>query len=131
MEDDQELAKSGGSVMASPVSTDSVNDIISEKLRQLQDGEINVLVIWSNTVKLGRPEIEEGFKNIRQEVKGTAVKYRKLSAIMLIQDETRDLAMLGKVLFLNDSASRQLPDSIITALGCILVERLVKGPYEG
>jgi len=107
---DRELGKTKGSWVVSPDRTDNVIGKITEKLGQLQRGELNIIVIWSNTVRLGVPEVQEAFKYIQGEINQNTEKYEELSSVLLIQDEKVDLTMPKEsYLFPNDRALNQLP----------------------
>ena len=115
--EDYELAKSGGPSWTRPDSADNLNGIIVNKLKQLLDGEMNIVVIWSNTIKVGTPEIEEAFKWISKEIRSNVGTYEKLSGVILVQDGKVDLTLPNEIcLVVNDKAKRPLPKPFVENL---------------
>jgi len=94
------------------VSRDRAENIISKiqnKKSQLQSGETNIVVIWSDTVRLSQYELEEAFEYIKQEIEQNPGTYKDLSAILFTQGEESYRATLKKFyLFKNDRASKPL-----------------------
>jgi len=116
-EEDYELAESGGASWIRPDRDDNVISIIRNKLGQLRYGEINIVVIWSNTVMLGSPEIQEACKSISKEIFRNEGAYAKLSGIILVQDEKIDFTSPDNIcLFINDQAARLLHEPLIVKL---------------
>jgi len=73
---------------ASFVSSDKTENVISKiraKHRQLQSGEVNIVVIWSDTVRLGYLELEEAFQYIQLEIQQEPELYKDLSGILFTE----------------------------------------------
>jgi hypothetical protein len=78
-------------------------------MSQLQSGETNIVVIWSDTVRLSQHELEEAFEYIKQEIEQNPGTYKDLSAILFTQGEESHRTTLKKFyLFKNDRASKPL-----------------------
>ena len=60
-EDDERFQQPGVHVI-SPPKTENTIEKIQEKLPQLKSGEINIVVLCSETVKLGLSDVEEALK---------------------------------------------------------------------
>jgi len=70
------------------VSQDSIENIIGkiqEKIPQLQSGEINIVVIWSDTINWLQRIMEEAFKYIQQEINQNPGVYKRLSGILFTE----------------------------------------------
>jgi len=112
------------------VSPDRIENIIGkiqEKLKQLQNGEINVVVIWSDKIGLLPSIMEEAFKYIEQEVEGDPQKYKKLSGVLFTEGGGVDTATLKQFyLFKNDKASKVLKLSLVEKLESLLEQDKVQ-----
>lgn len=102
------------------VRIENIIDKIRNKLQQLQEGEINIIVLWSATAGLGDRECEEAFNYIKQECTDMKV-YGKLSGVLFTNDGGIDTSTLKQFyLFKNDDAlnpiSSQLSDKLETML---------------
>ena len=106
-EDDQAIQS-----RAAFVSRDRAENIISKiqgKLRQLQSGEINIVVIWSDTISWNQHELERAFEYIKQEIKDDPEKYKDLGSVLFTNGGGVDMATLKQFyLFKNDQASKPL-----------------------
>jgi len=106
-EDDQAVQS-----RAAFVSRDRAENIISkiqEKLRQLQSDEINIVVVWSDTIRLSEHELEKAFEYIKQEIKDDPEKYKDLGGVLFTNSGGVDVATLKEFyLFPNDNASKPL-----------------------
>lgn len=93
----------------SSMSAESIIAKIQGKLRQLKSGEINIVVIWSDTVRLRPPVIKEAFEYIKQEITDELKKYKNLSGILFTEGGGVDTATLKQFyLFKNDKTSKPL-----------------------
>lgn len=94
------------------VSRDRAENIISkiqEKLRQLQSDEINIVVVWSDTIRLSEHELEKAFEYIKQEIKDDPEKYKDLGGVLFTNSGGVDVATLKEFyMFPNDNASKPL-----------------------
>jgi len=106
-EDDQAIQS-----RAAFVSRDRAENIISKiqgKLRQLQNDEINIVVVWSDTIRLSQHELEKAFEYIKQEIKDDPEKYKDLGGVLFTEGGGVDVATLKQFyLFKNDNASKPL-----------------------
>ncbi len=105
------------------VSQDSVESIISkiqDKMRQLQSGSINIVVIWSDTVNWLPRNMKEAFKYIEQESLQNPGVYKKLSGV-LFGGGMVDMATLKQFyLFENREASKPLDSRLFNKLDNLL-----------
>ena len=82
---------------------------IGGKLSQLQDNEINIVVIWSDTIRLLPPVIKEAFEYIKQEITNEPKKYKNLSGVLFTEGGGVDSATLKQFWFFeNDKTSKPL-----------------------
>ena len=97
---------------ASFALADKAENIISriqEKIRQLQSGQTNIVVIWSDTINLLPPDLKEAFEYIKQEIIDDPEKYKNLSGVLFTEGGGVDVATLKQFyLFKNDDASKPL-----------------------
>jgi len=97
---------------ASFASADKAENIISriqEKIRQLQSGQTNIVVIWSDTINLLPPDLKEAFEYIKQEIIDDPEKYKNLSGVLFTEGGGVDVATLKQFyLFKNGNASKPL-----------------------
>jgi len=120
-EADYIIEKTKGPWWVSPEKDDTVIGKIRDELSQLINGEKNIIVVWSNTIKLGKPEVQQAFKSINEEIENNKEAFHKLSGVLLVQDEKIDLTMPEEIYFSpNNYASNQLPCWLINKLECIL-----------
>jgi len=106
--DEDEWTGEYGAAGPSPDRPENVIDRIWGKLGQLKSGGTNIVVLWSDTVKLGKPDVEEAFKYIQQEICHHP-KYGDLSGVLLTEGGGVDLASLKQFyLFENDRVSKPL-----------------------
>ena len=82
---------------------------IQDKLKQLQDGSINIVVFWSSTMKVMSGEMTIAYSNIQHEIDKDPERYHKLSGILFTEMEGYDLHSLKQYyLFRNSSALRPI-----------------------
>lgn len=100
--------------------SDSPQNIISkiqDKLVQLLDGELNIVVYWSSTSKVTHPELNGAFSYIQQEISGDPKRYDRLSGILFTEMEGIDLSTLKQFyLFTNHKASKLLGPRLTSKL---------------
>jgi hypothetical protein len=106
--DEDEWAGRNGVSWASSDRVENIIARIREKLRQLQSGEINIVVLWSDAVSLGEREVKEAFDYIIQEDQETRA-YKALSGLLLTEGGGVDVATMKQFyLFENDKASKPI-----------------------
>lgn len=87
---------------------------IKKKLSQLQSGEINIVVIWSDTPKLLSQDVAEAFEHIKQD---DPEKYKDLSGVLYTEGGGVDSATLKEYyLFENKEAFKPLGLRLIRKL---------------
>jgi len=105
---------------AAAVSQDTAEYIISKiqgKIQQLQSDEINIVVLWSDTVNLDARLTKEAFEYLEQEIKQNPGTYKDLSAILFTEGEESYRTTLKKFyLFKNDEASKPLNSNLAKKL---------------
>lgn len=103
-----EWAEQAGEVELPSHKTEDIIGKIKSKLKQLKLGEINIVVFWSDTVAVGKRELEEAFEYIQQEDQNTGV-YKDLSAILFTESGGVSYGRLNPFyLFKNETASKPL-----------------------
>lgn len=103
----------------SPYRLENILGTIQDKLRQLEDGELNIVVIWGDTITLSRHEIEEAIDYIQQEIKVDPNRYSKLSGVLFTSGryyDTKTNRIKQFNLFRNDKAQKQLPSRLANKL---------------
>ena len=114
-----EWAEESEAFAISPDSTENVISIIQNKLRQLIEGEINILVLWSDTISLDKIEVMEAFKYIQQEIESNPESYKRLSGLLITNGGFSIPSMKQCRLFRNDTASKPLSPRIAKKLDCL------------
>ena len=90
-------------------SAENILKKIKGKLRQLLNGEINIVVYWSSTVQVQATDGRNAFLYIQQKIDDDPERYQKLSGVIFTEEEGIDMATQKQYyLFKNDKASRQL-----------------------
>lgn len=118
--DEDEWTGEYGAAGPSPDRPENVIDRIRGKLGQLQSGEINIVVLWSDTVKLGKPDVEEAFKYIKQEINDDPEKYKSLSGVLFTEGGGVSYTRLTPFhLFKNEKASKLLGTRLARKLECL------------
>ena len=80
-----EWAQEQGAFFVLPDKVDNTISRIRGKLSQLQSNEINIVVIWSDTIRLLPPSIKEAFEYIKQEITNEPKKYKNLSGVLFTE----------------------------------------------
>lgn len=92
-----------------PDSSQRIVSKIQDKLKQLQDGEINIVVFWSSTMKVTAGEISTAFSDIQHEIDADPKLYRKLSGILFTEMEGYDIPSLKQYyLFKNNKTLKPI-----------------------
>jgi len=108
------------------VGSDSDQAIISkiqEKLSQLVEGEINVIVLWSSTVRLNDWDVRNAFDYIKQEIENDRERYCRISGVLFTGEEGINIPTLRQYyLFKNERASQPLDDSLFKKLDSLHTE---------
>jgi hypothetical protein len=99
---------------------DSIENVIGRvqaKARQLEHDQVNVVVLWSDTIRVLTPEVKEAFGYIRQELRENLGNYKDLSAVLFTEGGGVDATTLKQFhLFRNDMATRPLSNSLADKL---------------
>ena len=104
-----EWAQEQGAFSVSPDRVENTISRISGKLGQLQNDEINIVVIWSDTIRLLPSVMEEAFRYIKQEIADDPKRYGNLSGVLFTEGGGVDSATLEQFYLLeNDKASKPL-----------------------
>jgi hypothetical protein len=92
-------------------TSDSAQDIISKiqgELRQFADGETNVVVYWSSTIRVSDTELADAFTYIQQEIGADSQRYQKLSGILFTDGGVNHSTLKQFYLFKNSKAAKPL-----------------------
>jgi hypothetical protein len=82
---------------------------IQDKLKQLQDGSINIVVFWSSTMKVMAGEMKTAYSYVQHEIDEDQERYHKLSGILFTETEGYDVHSLKQYyLFKNSNALRPI-----------------------
>ena len=103
----------------SPYRLENILSTIQDELRQLEDGELNIVVIWGDTITLSRHLIEKAIDYIQQEIKVDPNRYSKLSGVLFTIGryyDTKTNRIKQFNLFKNDKAQKQLPSRLANKL---------------
>ncbi len=82
--EDQQFSQSGANFLRHARSEDIISRIQGKK-RQLQSGQVNILVMWSDTPTWNQVVLEEAHEYIKQEICDDPEKYKDLSAILFTE----------------------------------------------
>jgi hypothetical protein len=80
---------------------DNIIGKIQDEIEQLQIGEVNIIVLWSDTINLDLDTVQKAFKYIKQEIISAPRKYQDLSAVLFTE-----VGGVRFFLFKNDKASK-------------------------
>jgi hypothetical protein len=133
--EDEEIHKSKDGVgWISPYRLENILSTIRDKLRQLVDGQLNVVVIWGDTVSLNNRDFEETIKWIQQEIDTAPQVYRRMSGILFTAGGVSYSYGTPKQfhLFSNDKADARLPNRLANKLQSMTEEdpRKLQKKYE-
>lgn len=104
-----EWAQEQGAFFVLPDKAENTISRIRGKLSQLQNNEINIVVLWSDTIALLPPAVKEAFEYIKQEIDDDPEKYKDLSAVLYTEGGGVNSATLKQFyLFKNNKASKLL-----------------------
>jgi hypothetical protein len=118
-EEDEAIHQSKDGVgWISPYRLENILSTIQGKLKQLKDGELNIVVIWSDTMSFGTRGFEEAVKFIQQEIDTTPERYRKMGGILFTTGGVSYTNRTPKQfhLFSNDKADARLPNRLANKL---------------
>lgn len=109
-EDDKRFSHPGaGPYWVKPAESEDIIGKIQGKLPQLKPGEMNIVVLWSDTPAWTENVLVETHKYIKQEICDDANRYKDLSAILFTRGGSVDQSTLKQFyLFENDKASKPL-----------------------
>lgn len=124
-EEDEKIQSAAAFV--SRESTENIISKIQNKIPQLQSGEINVVVIWSDTIRWTHHELEEAFEYIKKEINDDPKKCKDLSGVLLTKGGGFDIATRKQFyLFQNDKASKPLDLGLAKKLKSLHEQNLKK-----
>lgn len=99
-----------------PDSAENTIARIQGKVNQLQPGEINIVVLWSDTIALNHLKMQEAFQCIQQEIENAPGVYGTLSAILFTTGGVNMSTLKQFYLYQNANAAKPLPAAIIQKL---------------
>ena len=115
-EQDKELTQSGVA-WQDPQKTKTIIRKIREKLNQLQSDELNIVVLWSDTIRLLLPNMKQAWEDIQQRIYRNPQKYKDLSAILFAPGGFVNSATLKQFYpFKNPKASKPLGPRLFNKL---------------
>jgi hypothetical protein len=117
----------------SPYRLENILSTIRDKLRQLVDGQLNVVVIWSDTISLDTRDFEEAVKLIQKEIDSAPETYRRMSGILFTTGVSYPNGTPKQFhLFSNDKADARLPNNLANKLQSMTQEdpRKLKRGHE-
>ena len=134
-EDDAIHQSKDGVGWISPYRLENILSTIQGKLRQLVDGQLNIVVIWGDTVSLNRRDFQEAVEYIQQEIDSAPEIYRRMSGILFTTGGVSYSYGTPKQFhpFSNDKADVRLPNRLASKLQSMTEEdpeKLRRG-YEG
>ncbi len=106
-EDDGRISRSGAYWVKRAESEDVIGKIQGE-LHQLKPGELNVVILWSDTPEWSEHILEEAHQYIKQEICEDTNRYKNLSAILFTTGGVNGATLKQFYLFENDKASKPL-----------------------
>jgi len=109
-EDDKRFSHPGaGAYWAEHAESEDIIGKIQGKMRQLQSGEVNIVVLWSDAIAWHHSALEKAFGYIKQEICDDQTRYKDLSAILFTKGGGVSSGRLKPFyLFKNDKASKPL-----------------------
>jgi len=118
----------------SPYRLENILSTIQGKLGQLKNGELNIVVLWSDTVSFDNREFDEAIQGIQQEIETAPEAYRKLSGVLFTSGVSYNYGIPKQFhLFINDKADVRLPNRLASKLQYMTEEdpRKLHRDYEG
>lgn len=119
----------------SPYRLENILSTIQGKLGQLKDKDLNIVVLWSDTVSLNNRDFEETIKWIQQEIDTAPQIYRGMSGILFTTGGVSYSYETPKQfhLFSNDKSDAKLPNHLANKLQSMTEEdpRKLHKEYEG
>ncbi len=90
---------------------------IYSKMHQLINNEINIVVIWSDSIGFGEPEVKAAFEYVRSSINSDPNKYICLSGVLLTEGGGVDIATMQQFyLYKNNSARVLIPKKLALIL---------------
>lgn len=90
-------------------SAENILQKIQDKLGQLLDGEVNIVVYWSSTVQVRHIDVRDALTYIKREIEADPERYRKLSGVLFTEEEGINMSTQKQYyLFENNKVSRPL-----------------------
>ena len=85
-EDDKRFSRPGaGAYWVKPAESEDIIGKIQGKLPQLKPGEINIVVLWSDTPAWNQGVLKEAFEYIKQEITDGPNEYRNMSGVLFTE----------------------------------------------
>ena len=116
VQDEWKLAEPDVADFIEPDRTENVISKIIGKVGQLQHGETNIVVVWSDTIGLDVIEMGEAFGYIQQEIANEPEKYRDLSAVLFTTRGVNMATLKQFYVFKNNHALKTLSDDLTKKL---------------
>jgi len=101
-EDDKAMA-AGVGIVKKLDSPESIVTKVNEKLKQLESGETNIIVLWSDSWRRWEANVQEAFKCIKHKINNDPQKYKDMSGILFTEG-----GAVSFCLFENEKATKQL-----------------------
>jgi hypothetical protein len=117
----------------SPYRLENILSTIQSKLGQLQDGELNIVVLWSDTISLDNRDFEETTTWIQQKIDSAPEAYGRMSGILFTTGVSHPNGTPKQFhLFSNDKADARLPNRLASKLQSMTEEdpRKLQKEYE-
>jgi hypothetical protein len=123
-EEDEAIHQSKDGVgWISPYRLDNLLSTVQGKLKQLKNRELNVLVLWADTVSLSTRDFKEVVKCVQQEIDAASGAYRRMSGILFTTGVSYSYGTPKQFhLFNNDKADARLPKRLVNKLGSMTEE---------
>jgi len=115
--EDNELFSQPGGHFTKHARIENIISKIQEKRGQLQSGEVNIVVIWSDAIAWHQSALGKAFGYIKQEICDDPTRYKDLSAILFTNSGGVSPERLTPFqLFKNDKASNPLGTRLASKL---------------
>jgi len=124
------LAEQGVAQFVEPDKKQNIVSKILDEISQLPEEEINVVVLWSDTIRLGVSEVKEAFRLICKEIENQPSMHHRLSAVLFTEGSVDMVTGKQFHLFLNKHASRRVPDDIAQTLQTLIENSLTQLQQE-
>jgi hypothetical protein len=86
------------------------------KIKQLSDGEINIIVLWGDTIRVAKHHVEQVFDYMNKEIVSGSTQYGKLSGVLFTTGGYSGPSAKQFHLFENKKATQILSEPLANAL---------------